>query len=180
MSAHVAGASSLPLGHNVVSAATFGGLGNCYRYHLKRRWRAEGAPVLFVMMNPSTADLARDDRTVAKCTKFAKSWGYPALMVGNIHAYRCTDQARLAETADPCGPENDTHLLAMAALSDLIVMAYGTPKIPSLRARGPAVAAMLRDAGHSLTVLRLSTAGVPWHPLYIADDTLPTPWAPAA
>ncbi|MBX9594697.1 MAG: DUF1643 domain-containing protein, partial [Roseomonas sp.] len=156
--------------------AVFGGPGDCYRYLLGREWDAAKPTVLFDMMNPSTARADVDDATIAKVTKFARRWDFGRLLIGNVHAYRCTDQARLAETPDPVGPENDAHLLAMAAEAKLIIMAYGTPKIAALRARGPAVARMLEAAGHRLHALRVSTAGVPWHPLYLPDDTHPAPW----
>jgi hypothetical protein len=43
----------LPKG--VISSAVFGGASNAYRYRLSRTW-SPGPPVLFIMMNPSTAD----------------------------------------------------------------------------------------------------------------------------
>jgi hypothetical protein len=172
---HHAGDKSLPLAPGVQGWAIFGGPLDCYRYRLGRRW-SDGPAVLLVMMNPSTADPMRDDRTIAKVTKLARLWGYGTLLVGNVHAYRCTDQGRLAETADPCGPENDAHLLAMAAEAELIVMAYGSPKLPQLRVRGPLVAGMLQAAGHRLHALRLSVDGVPWHPLYLPDSLRPEVW----
>jgi hypothetical protein len=46
-----------------------------YRYELWRRW-AEGPHVLFVMLNPSTADAVTDDATIRKCIGYAKRWGY--------------------------------------------------------------------------------------------------------
>ena len=176
---HHAGDRLLPLPAGVRGSAVFGGPRDCYRYRLSREWDATGQTALFVMMNPSTADPLRDDATVAKVTKLARRWGFRRLLVGNIHAYRCTDQGRLAETPDPVGPENGAHLLAMAGEAALVVMAYGTPKIPALRRRGPQVAGALIAAGHALTALRVSKDGVPWHPLYLPDATVPAPWRPA-
>lgn len=175
---HHAGDRVRSLAVGVRGSAVFGGAGDCYRYRLSRIWDPSLPAALFVMMNPSTASACVDDATIAKVTKFAQRWGYGSLLIGNVHAYRCTDQARLAETPDPAGPENDAHLLAMAADASLIVMAYGAPKIAALRARGPAVARRLIAAGHQLHALRVSAAGVPWHPLYLPDTTQPTPWSP--
>lgn len=84
-------------------------------------------------MNPSTADPMVDDPTVAKCGRFARRWGYGGLLVGDTFAYRATDQARLAEIEDPVGPDNDNHLLTMAAEASLVVFAYGKPKHRTLR-----------------------------------------------
>ena len=101
------------------------------------------------MMNPSTADLEVDDPTVAKCGRLARRWGYAGLMVGNTFAYRATVQSRLAEVPDPIGPDNDRHLLEMAREAAMTVFAYGTPKHPSLRSRGPEVVRMIRAIGAS-------------------------------
>jgi hypothetical protein len=159
----------------IVTTALFGGDGNEFRYKLSRRWES-GACVLFIMMNPSTADLEVDDPTVAKCGRLARRWGYAGVTVGNTFAYRATAQDRLAAVPDPVGPENDRHLLDMAQEAAMTVFAYGTPKHKALRSRGPAVARMIRDHGIATHVLRLSKDGVPYHPLYLSESLLPFVW----
>ncbi len=164
---------SLPLW--IKSDAVFGGPKNEYRYRLSRVWDEDKPSVLFVMMNPSTADYLVDDRTVARCRGFAEDWGFGKLLVGNTFAYRCTDQKRLLEVEDPVGAENDNHLLTMAATAALIVFAYGKPH-PSLRDRGRLVTEMFRAHGYSLHVLRLSQDGTPVHPLYLPRTLKPMLW----
>ena len=53
----------------------------CYRYALWRRWEP-GPQVLFIMLNPSTADELTDDPTIRRCIGFARSWGFGSLAVG--------------------------------------------------------------------------------------------------
>ena len=92
---HVGQSRPLRLSDDVVSTATYGGEDNCYRYTLRRVWE-EGRPmVMWLMMNPSVATEHGDDRTVAKCQRYARAWGYGGLFVGNTFAYRCTGQTRL-------------------------------------------------------------------------------------
>lgn len=160
-----------------VSTAKFGGESNQYRYTLKRVWDATKPMILFVMMNPSTADVDVDDPTVAKCGRLARKWGYGGLYVGNTFAYRATEQKRLLEVDDPVGPENDRYLLKMAKDSEVVIFAYGTPVDKRLRPRGEQVAKLLREkAGVKPQVLRLSKQGVPWHPLYLPESVLPVEW----
>jgi len=55
-----------------------------YRYALRRVWDDGKPAVLFVGLNPSTADAHRDDATIRRCTRFARDWGFGQLLVGNL------------------------------------------------------------------------------------------------
>jgi len=169
----------LTLALDVKSTAVFGGPDDCYRYRLVRTWDAEKPHVMFVMMNPSTADPFVDDPTVAKCGRFARAWGYGGIYVGNTFAYRATYQKRLLEIDDPVGPDNDHHLIEMARSAALVVFAYGKPCHARLRARGPELAKlMISETGIEPHVLRLSKDGTPWHPLYLPESLKPVVWHP--
>lgn len=169
---HAGGKVRLKLGADVVSRAVFGGVREEYRYLLHRTWACAGPAVMFLMMNPSTADIDVDDPTVAKCQRYARRWGYGSLYIANTFAYRATDQRLLLEVPVPVGPENDPHILAMAKASGLIVLAYGKPH-PRLQQRGLEVQAMLKRSKHELHALKLCQDGTPGHPLHLRDDLLP-------
>ncbi len=178
---HVGSSRPLRLADDVVSHAIYGGPDKCYRYELTRTWNPQGPAVMWLMMNPSVATEDGDDRTVAKCQRYARAWGYGTLLVGNTFAYRCTDQKRLTEVPDPVGPENDRHLLAMARRADLVVAAYGSPQIKSLLPRGPEVIRMLQQHGITVSAMRLSKgSGRPEHPLYLPSSLKPEPLPPFA
>ena len=59
-----------------------------YRYRLSRIWDDKKPLVLFIMLNPSTADAEQDDPTIRRCIAFAKNWGYGGFMAGNLFAFR--------------------------------------------------------------------------------------------
>jgi hypothetical protein len=170
------GKVTIALPGHVHGTALFGGASNEYRYRLTRTWGTQ-PHVLFIMMNPSTANPTADDPTVAKCRRLAVKWGYGGIHVGNTFAYRATDQNRLAQVADPVGPDNDAHLLDMAAQSALLIFAYGQPKHRRLKERGLAVARLLVSR-YRLHVLRLSKNGTPCHPLYLPESLKPVLWEP--
>lgn len=95
-----------------------------YRYILERRWD-EGEAALFVMLNPSTADAEKDDATIRRCVGFARRWGYGALLVGNLYAYRATDPSELDVVEDPIGRENNDYLWHLIRRAGVIVAAWG-------------------------------------------------------
>ena len=165
----------LKLPQDVVSSATYGGRNQCYRYTLKRVWDSTRPMVMWVLMNPSVATEECDDRTVAKCQRYTRAWGYGGLLIGNTFAYRCTDQKRLLETEDPVGPENDAALLEMAQQAQLIIAAYGSPHYKLLWDRGTEVLHLLQQQGFVIHALQQSSAGRPCHPLYLSSTLLPFP-----
>ena len=161
---------------DIKTEAVFGGPGDCYRYRLSRTWEDGKPHALFVMMNPSTADLLVDDPTVAKCGRFARAWGYGGIYVGNTFAYRATDKKHLRLISDPIGPDNDRHLIDMAKEAHVVVFAYGQPGHRTLAPRGIAVAKLLVESGVTPRVLKLSKHGIPTHPLYLLETLKPVVW----
>lgn len=148
-----------------------------YRYRLWRSW-GPGDRVLFVMLNPSTADATADDPTIRKCVAFAKMWGFGGMDVANIFALRSTDPKALYSAPDPVGPLNDTALRILARICPRIVCAWGNHG--ALHGRGRKVAAMLAEEGATPLCFRLTKPGQPEHPLYQPYSRKPVPYEVAA
>jgi len=147
-----------------------------YRYMLFREWDAALPAVVFVMLNPSTADVVVDDPTVRRCIAFATAWGYGRLEVRNLFALRATDPRALAKHVAPVGPENDEAIRSAAAGHD-VVAAWGVHG--AHLGRGMWVAReMLRPLAARLWHLGLTKTGHPKHPLYLRNDVVRTEWAP--
>ena len=141
-----------------------------YRYELRRMWDTAKPVVLFIGLNPSTADAITDDNTSRVCINYAQRWGYGGLLVGNLFAHRSTDPAVLLTCVDPVGPENDTWLAQLQEEASLVVCAWGGNG--AYQGRGNAVLAQLRNP-HCLTTLK---NGQPGHPLYKSADLRPVPY----
>lgn len=143
-----------------------------WRYSLWRRWGA-GPAMLWVLLNPSTADEHVNDPTVERCQRRAESGGYGAVWVANIFALRSTDPAKLYRHDDPVGPDNDRHIIALADEADLVVCGWGAHG--ALQDRGSHVLRLLHDRNTEPHCLRMTGAGQPGHPLYIGYDVEPKP-----
>jgi hypothetical protein len=103
-----------------------------YRYDLTRSWAHGAGRVAFVGLNPSTADRSKDDATLRKCVGFAKRWGFSALHMLNMFAWRDRHPRGLLDAIDPVGPDNDATIVEIASRCDRVVLAWGSA-IPALR-----------------------------------------------
>ena len=95
-----------------------------YRYLLWRYW-GEAKRLVWVLLNPSTADARQDDPTIRRCVGFAKGWGYDGIQVVNLFAYRATDPRELKAVVDPVGPRNDEFIERAARGHEMVVVAWG-------------------------------------------------------
>lgn len=131
-----------------------------YRYELRRVWDDTKQLVLFVGLNPSVADANIEDPTSRVCIGYAQRWGFGGLLLGNLFAFRSTEQAGLFAADDPIGPENDAALAKLQSEAGLVVCAWS--ESGSYVGRDQVVLGLLRDP-HCLVKLK---SGQPGHPLY--------------
>ena len=140
-----------------------------FRYELRRVWDESAPLVLFIGLNPSTADGSNDDNTSRVCINYAKRWGYGGLLLGNLFAYRSTDPSALYSSPDPVGTENDAWLNSLQSQAKLVVCAWGDAG--SYKGRDLAVLSFILEP-HCLVKLK---GGQPGHPLYKRADLQPIP-----
>jgi hypothetical protein len=144
---------------------------DAYRYGLSRVWDAGQPSLLFIMLNPSTADEHRNDPTVARCETRARRMGFGAVMIANLFAFRATRPADLKLAQEPNGPENDAVLAHWSGVADMTVAAWGVHGSHLDRA-GQLAIQLPERTFH----LGLTKAGHPRHPLYVSFDTQVVKW----
>lgn len=141
-----------------------------YRYALWRHWDEDLPGVMFLALNPSTADHRRDDPTIRRCIGYARDWGFGSLCVANLFAWRATRPEDLKATPDPVGPRNDDWLRRLSGQVELVVAGWGNHGTFMDRA------AQVREKMPLLHYLRLNGSGEPAHPLYLPKSLKPRPW----
>ncbi|MFI8792636.1 DUF1643 domain-containing protein [Streptomyces sp. NPDC055105] len=152
-----------------IAAAVFDGPARTYRYLLTRIWDPTVPPVVFLMLNPSTASADQDDPTVRRIVGFAKAWGRGGVIVVNLFALCATNPGRLRTHHNPVGRYNASFVQHAIRQADLVVAAWGAGGV--LADRGPDMARALVGQGVALKALRLTSTGQPGHPLYVPADT---------
>lgn len=145
-----------------------------WRYLLWRCWDRSRAAANFLMLNPSTADEFKLDPSCTRARNYAERWGYGALIVTNLFAWRDTDPKGLLRAKDPVGPDNDRSIVKAARQAKLVVCAWGNHGLHLDRASE--VVSLLRAKAIALHFLRMNGAGQPAHPLYLPGKLEASRW----
>jgi hypothetical protein len=145
-----------------------------WRYLLWRCWDEAMPAANFLMLNPSTADELQLDPSCTRARNYAERWGFGALVVTNIFAWRSTDPAALRVVKDPVGRGNDRAILEAAKAAKLVVCAWGNHGEHLGRAN--AIVDLLSRNRVRLHALRMNGGGHPAHPLYLSGSLKPTQW----
>lgn len=77
-----------------------------YRYYLWRVWDIQKPIILFIGLNPSTANENMDDNTIRRVKRFAHKWGYGGVYMMNLFAWVTKEPKELLLAKDPVG-DND-------------------------------------------------------------------------
>ena len=163
---------ALPLG--MEGDAWFSPCGR-YRQLLTRRW-GEGPAVLWIGMNPSTADAAVDDPTVRKEIGFTRRWGFSAYAKVNVMDYRATDPKDLRKPdVLPRSLRNASGLVEGLRDAALVICCWGALH-PKLRPHADFMLTNLRERRLPLFCLGTNGDGSPKHPLYLRSDSLRLPF----
>lgn len=137
-----------------------------YRYALWRVWDKSKPLVMFIGLNPSTANEIDPDPTITRVKTFAEDWGYGGFYMMNLFGIISSTPKILLSDPDPLG-ENDKWLWKIAGQCERIVFAWGVFKQARARAEE------MKKRFPSAYCLKKTKEGHPWHPLYVAKSTKP-------
>ena len=139
-------------------------LSNCgkYRYALWRTWK-EDSHVMFIGLNPSTADKTKDDPTIRRCIGYAKAWGFGGIYMLNLFAFRATNPKELFKADNPIGNENNDYLKMYHSKEGLNIACWGSWGV--YLNRGQEVIRLLGK--ENLSCMGVTKTGQPKHPLYL-------------
>tara|TARA_B100001029_G_scaffold24619_1_gene17226 strand:+ start:2889 stop:3341 length:453 start_codon:yes stop_codon:yes gene_type:complete len=132
-----------------------------HRYLLSRIWDLNNENILFIMLNPSSADEDIDDATTTKVIRFSKKWGYGGLHICNLYTYRTSSPKKLFSIPKNKRGSNKSEIKKYAKKCFKIVYAWGNKeKVPP----------WLNQMVSNPSFIELSKEGVPKHPLYLKSN----------
>lgn len=149
-----------------ISGAVFSDSNRRFRYALWRFWQPSGDKLLFIGLNPSTANNIKDDPTIRRLIGFAKSWGFGGLFVGNLFSLVTANPDVLWHSSSPeqsNGP-NDIAIERMHELSTKVMVGWGNEG-KNAGTRTGEILTLLRDPVYCI---KTTMAGEPCHPLYMS------------
>jgi len=135
-----------------------------HRYRLWRIWDKEKPLVMFVGLNPSKANEARNDPTINYVGDFSKKWGYGGFYMMNLFSIVSSDPKILVTCPDPIA-DNDSHLNEVSGMCKDVVFAWG--KFTQAQERRLIIEEMFPNA-----MCIGKKEGHPYHPLWAGM------WAP--
>lgn len=163
----------LPMLPGVFGDAEFSDDG-VYRYWLTRDWGfhrlTDGREpfMLWIGMNPSTAEADIDDPTIRKEMVLTKRMLIDCYVKVNVMDYRATSPKTLLRVK-ACSDKNLETIEYFAEKATAIVVCWGALH-KSLKCHAIAVLEVLKD--RSLNCLGRNNDGSPKHPLYLANNTV--------
>lgn len=133
--------------------------------------------IVFLMLNPSTADAFKLDPTVNECRKRACKLGADVFEVINLFAFRSAYPKDLKSSTDRgSDARNDEAILAACKGAELIIAAWGNHG--TLDAREVHVRTLLSQHNIKLHHLGFTASGNPKHPLARGKHRIPADFAP--
>jgi len=138
-----------------------------YRYALWRTWEQGNGHVLFIGLNPSTADENKDDPTIRRCIGFAKDLGFGGINMLNLFAFRATNPKELMKANEPIGEKNNYYLNMYCEQIGLNVACWGI--WGAYMDRGQQVIDYLGI--EVLSCFGITKNGQPKHPLYLKKNS---------
>lgn len=136
-----------------------------YRYALWRIWDDTKPLVMFIGLNPSKADAAKDDNTIQSVTRITKANGYGGFYMMNCFPYVSTNPDDLLDFGNTA--KNDHELYLISRKCAAVVFAWGAFKVVKKTGRDKELIGMFPTA-LCLAVLK---DGSPKHPLYCKSNT---------
>lgn len=99
-----------------------------FRYSLTRIWDRNLKKATIIMLNPSIANVLKNDLYINRCLNFCIDNNYGSLEIVNLFAFIETNSKKLSAKPEFIGSENDSYIQSSVESADTIIVAWGSDK----------------------------------------------------
>lgn len=145
-----------------------------HRFALWRIWNESLPFVMFIGLNPSTANESDNDPTIRSVCRIAKNNGYGGVYMMNCFSFVSTDPKGIINNHYSLR-WNDYMLSTIAYKCQDVVFAWGNFDIVRETGRDKELCEMFPNA----LALQINKNGSPKHPLYVSSKIKPIKYAKA-
>jgi len=143
-----------------------------YRYALWRIWDESKPFVMFVGLNPSTANAETDDPTIRRVKSIASNLGFGGVYMCNCFSYISTNPDMLKEETLEAMMKNANTLSNVSERCREVIFAWGNFSI----VKKCGIDVKLSERFPSAKALFINKNGSPKHPLYCRSNIIPVPF----
>jgi len=148
-----------------------------YRYALWRIWNEDKPLVMFIGLNPSTANEREDDPTIRRVMRFAYDHGHGGFFMMNLFAW-VTPYPHVLETTKDALGDADEWLEKVNLKCETVCFCWGAFGEPKDRQYIRLRARQIIDRYPAAMCLGKTKTGHPAHPLYLPASTKMQPFNP--
>lgn len=138
-----------------------------HRLYLWRRWNKDRPWLMFIGLNPSTADERLNDPTVRRCIGFAHRWGYGGIFMCNVFTLVSSNPQKL-NSQPPLVQGAYFVMKVIRERCDKAVASWGN-LITKVRT-GESRVERIKEGLSPLYCLGTTKQGQPRHPLYLPSS----------
>ena len=151
----------------------------CYRWNLSRKFDNSKKKLIFIGLNPSTANADKNDATIRRILKFASVWDFGSIVVINLFARISESPKLLRKCKDPIGKLNDFELdkrISYWANHPTCKLWLGWGVNGSFKNRDEVILKKIRLLGKRPFAIDVTKRGYPRHPLYVSRNKVLEPY----
>lgn len=139
-----------------------------YRFALWRIWDTSKPLVMFIGLNPSTANETEADPTIKSVIRIAKHNGFGGVYMMNCYPMVSTDPSKLLTNSYPMEViENELLLVIASQKCSEVVFAWGNFKVVQDTGRDQELIKLFPNA----KAIAVNKNGSPKHPLYCRSNS---------
>lgn len=97
-----------------------------YRYSLTRKWDECLPKATIIMLNPSVANVLKNDLSINRCLNYCIDNNYGSLEVINLFAFIETDSKKLKASPEYIGEKNDYYIEQAINQADKVIVGWGS------------------------------------------------------